>query len=108
MEDVMRRYILISIAFSVMVATSPTSAAAQPENVSLNCVTKGETTDVQSGKQGKPARGITPAQQQAQSKCAASRADSHADLWMITILLLGGIVIGVPAARRRNVRVVFS
>lgn len=35
-------------------------------------------------------------------------SDDSTDIWMIVMLMAGGIVIGVPASRRRNGRVVFS
>ena len=108
MDKAMRHDIIISIFFATFMATNPASAAAPPADVAMDCVTEGRPQGQQARNDGQLLRSAAEPGRATPAKCVTDKADSHADIWMLGMLMLGGLIIGVPAVRRRNVRVVFS
>jgi hypothetical protein len=108
MDKSMYRNIFLSILFVNFIVASPASAAAQPADGATDCATEERPQGQQVRNDGKALGSAAEPGRPAPEKCVADNADSHADIWMLGMLMLGGLIIGVPAARRRNVRVVFS
>lgn len=104
----MYRNIFLSIFFAIFMVAGPASATAQSADVATDCTTDERPQGQQARNDGKALASAAEPERPAPEKCAADNADSQADIWMLGMLMLGGLIIGVPAARRRNVRVVFS
>ncbi|KMS56670.1 hypothetical protein V474_15715 [Novosphingobium barchaimii LL02] len=92
---------LISVA---LMASSPANAAGHPTGGDAHC-----TVDVAAGHVQAAREGDTPLLL-PQGACppVAAGPDWNVDTWMLAMLLLGALVVGVPASRRRSVPVVFS
>ncbi|WP_159978966.1 hypothetical protein [Novosphingobium sp. 18050] len=92
---------LISVA---LMASAPANAVGHPSGGDAHCTVDAATSHGQAaGKGDSPMllpEGACPPE--------VSGPEWNVDTWMLAMLLLGALVIGVPAARRRSVPVVFS
>jgi hypothetical protein len=93
----------ILIATFAMSLTQPYSASAQPLKAISDCGSPVKDSQIEGRDR--------PVQRKAAAgpaKCAGDGALPSPHLRMLALLIVGAIVIGVPAARRRHGRVVFS
>lgn len=92
---------LMSVA---LMASAPAYAAGHPGGGDAHCTVDTAASQVQAASEG-DAPLLLP-----QGACPPVTAgpDWNVDTWMLAMLLLGALVVGVPASRRRSVPVVFS
>jgi hypothetical protein len=96
----------ILIATFAMSLTQPYSASAQPLKAISDCGSPVKDSQIEG--RDRPVQRKAAAGQNAPAKCAGDGALPSPHLRMLALLIVGAIVIGVPAARRRHGRVVFS
>ncbi|WP_143066837.1 hypothetical protein [Sphingobium sp. YR768] len=93
------------IALMGLHTTSPAASVRQPD-AEIGCAPTAKTEHAQSGA-GSP-QSAAAASTQERIACDIGDGPAQADLQIYGLFLLGMLIIGIPAIRRRQARVVFS
>ena len=101
----MRHPAVALIALIGLHAASPAAAAGQP-NAEIGCASLTQSEHPRSGTGTTPP--ATTARSPAYTECDVDSGPTQADLQIYGLFILGMLIIGIPAIRRRQARVVFS
>jgi len=105
METDMRFPAIALIAVMGLHTASSAAAVRQPD-AEIGCAPAAKTKHAQSGTSSSQPAAVASAQ--ARIACDMGDGPAQADLQIYGLFLLGMLIIGIPAIRRRQARVVFS